>query len=82
MDISSYSIDSVDKSRFFMKRVENRKTETLTRVLDGAIKVLNKYHRDGYPLYPGVAENLWLKHKVVDHSKGFKSLDRTHTNII
>ncbi|KAG0420632.1 hypothetical protein EQH57_0073 [Dictyocoela roeselum] len=76
------AIDENDKQNFLLKRIKNRKTDTITNVLEGKIGVCSKFHTDGYPSYPGVAENLCLKHKLVDHSKGFKSLDGTHTNNI
>ncbi|KAG0442268.1 hypothetical protein DMUE_0397 [Dictyocoela muelleri] len=66
------AIDKNDKGNFLLKRIENRQTETITRVLEGKISVCSKFHTDGYPSYPGVAENLCLRHKVVDHSKGLK----------
>ncbi|KAG0421007.1 hypothetical protein DMUE_6317, partial [Dictyocoela muelleri] len=76
------AIDLIYKSQFILKRIKNRQVETITEAIDGEIGVLSKFHTDGHPSYPGVAENLCLKHKVVIHSKGFISSDGTHTNNI
>ncbi|KAG0437747.1 hypothetical protein DMUE_3510 [Dictyocoela muelleri] len=75
-------IDSVDKNQFFLKRVINRQINTLTDALIGKIGVCSKLNTDGYPSYPGVADNLCLEHEVVNHSEGFISLNGTHTNNI
>ncbi|KAG0440662.1 hypothetical protein DMUE_1572 [Dictyocoela muelleri] len=76
------AIDSTDKSQFYIQRVENRQTDTLRRALEGKIGVCSKLHSDGYPSYPGVAENLCLSHEVVNYSEGFISENGTHTNNI
>ncbi|KAG0434553.1 hypothetical protein DMUE_5140, partial [Dictyocoela muelleri] len=76
------AIDKNDKRNFSLKRIENRQTETINRVLERKISIYSKFHTDWYPSYPGVAENLFLRHSVVDHRQGFKSWDGTHTNNI
>jgi hypothetical protein len=39
-------------------------------------------YSDGYPSYPLVADELGLRHHVVNHSFGFVAADRTNTNTI
>ncbi|KAG0441447.1 hypothetical protein DMUE_1044 [Dictyocoela muelleri] len=41
-----------------------------------------KFHTDGYPSYPRVAENLCLDNKVSLHNNSFICTDGTHTNNI
>lgn len=74
------AIDNTPSKNFFLKRVENRKVNTLTNVLDGVIRVGSLLYTDGYPSYPRVADNLTLEHHVVNHSEGFIAHDGTHTN--
>ncbi|KAG0436312.1 hypothetical protein DMUE_4284, partial [Dictyocoela muelleri] len=74
------ALDLSDKSQFLLRRVKNRQIDTLTGVLEGKIGVSSILHTDGHSSYPGVSENLCLNHKVVNHSRGFISLDGTHTN--
>jgi hypothetical protein len=62
--------------------VENRSVECLSTALEGRICVGSFLYGDGHPSYPGVARNLALSHKVVNHSIGFVASDGTHTNNI
>lgn len=65
---------------FFVQRVQNRRTSTLTNVLEPITRVNTILVSDGYPSYPRVARNLSLRHEVVNHSEGFINEDGTHTN--
>ncbi|KAG0438492.1 hypothetical protein DMUE_3055 [Dictyocoela muelleri] len=76
------ALDLSEKSQFLLCSVKNRQIDTLTVVLEGKIGVSSIFHTDGHSSYPGVSENLCLNHKVVNHSRGFISLDGTHTNNI
>lgn len=73
-------IDNSDNKNFFVQRVENRKINTLSKVLESKICVGSMLYTDGYKSYPKVAENLALNHRIVNHSEGFKSADGTNTN--
>jgi hypothetical protein len=75
-------VDASDPTNFYVTRVENRSVECLTAALEGRIGVGSILHTDGHPSYPGVARNLGLIHRVVNHSIGFLSPDGTHTNNI
>ena len=70
------------KRNFFVKRIPDRKAETLTKVLESVIGVCSNFCTDGYPSYPEVARNLHVVHHVLNHSLGFKSEDGTHKNNI
>jgi hypothetical protein len=76
------AVDHTDQKNFFVKRVENRTINTLSRVLESEVCVGSKLYSDGYPSYPAVAHNLNLIHNVVNHSRGFVAPDGTHTNNI
>ena len=67
---------------FFIKRVENRRIETITACLEGNILIGSKLYSDGYPSYPAVAANLFLNHEIVNHNRGFVTEDGVHTNNI
>lgn len=54
----------------------------MTRVFEPVVSVGSILHSDGYPSYLAVADNLNLAHHVVNHSRGFVSVDGTHTNNI
>lgn len=73
-------IDDSCPPNFFLKRIKNRQSETITNALEGVISVGSWFYTDGYPSYPQVALNLGLRHKVVNHTYGFVSFDGTHTN--
>ena len=75
-------IDNNLERNFFVKRIPDRKAETLTKVLESVIGVCSNFCTDGYPSYPEVARNLHVVHHVVNHSLGFKSEDGTHKNNI
>ena len=75
-------IDNNLERNFFVKRIPDRKAETLTKVLESVIGVCPNFCTDGYPSYPEVARNLHAVHHVVNHSLGFKSEDGTHKNNI
>lgn len=74
------AIDS--NKNFFLTKVPNRSINTLTEYLLGKIRIGSLLCTDGYPSYPGVADNLALNHRVVNHSMGFVGSDGTHTNNI
>ncbi|KAG0420014.1 hypothetical protein EQH57_0326 [Dictyocoela roeselum] len=76
------AIDDSPEKNFILKRVKNRETVTLTKALEGFIGVGSKLCTDGHPSYPGVCENLCLKHKFVNHSEGFINDEGVHTNNI
>ncbi|KAG0427910.1 hypothetical protein DMUE_5864, partial [Dictyocoela muelleri] len=76
------ALDLSEKSQFLLRRVKNRHIDTLTGVLEGKIGLLSIFHTDRHSSYPGVSENLCLNYKVLNHSRGFISLDGTHTNNI
>lgn len=73
-------IDDCEPQNFFVQKVDNRKEVTLTNALGGKVCVGSKFYTDGHPSYPGVAKNLHLHHKIVNHSIGFTTSDGTHTN--
>ncbi|KAG0442404.1 hypothetical protein DMUE_0289 [Dictyocoela muelleri] len=76
------AIDDSENKNFIIKRVENRQKETITKALDGIIGVGSVLFTDGHPSYPGVCDNLGLRHKFVNHSEGFINDDGVHTNNI
>lgn len=76
------AIDNTPEKNFFIKRVENRKVETLTRELEDKLKIGSIICTDGFSSYPQTCENLGLEHKIVNHSEGFVAPDGTHTNNI
>jgi hypothetical protein len=67
---------------FYLKRVENRKIETLTSALKGKICIGYYFFTDGHPSYSQFSKNICVVHRVVNHSEEFKSRDGTHTNVI
>ncbi|EPR78319.1 hypothetical protein SLOPH_2703 [Spraguea lophii 42_110] len=75
-------VDQTNIRFFFIKRVENRQSNALARVLDGIIRVGSVLCGDGYPSYPAVAVNLNLSHIIVNHSHGFVNEDGDNTNTI
>lgn len=75
-------IENTQERKFLLKRIVNRRIETLTRTLEGKIFVGSIFNTDGYPSYPQVASNLCLTHNVVNHINGFVATDGTHTNNI
>jgi len=75
-------VSEEDKSDFFIQIIPNRKIATLTKVINKYIKPNSILITDGYPSYPGVAAELNMNHKIVNHSKGFKNEDGSHTNFI
>ncbi|KAG0432106.1 hypothetical protein DMUE_5519 [Dictyocoela muelleri] len=76
------AIDDSPEKNFIIKRVENRKIPALKNALEGKIGVCSRLCTDGHPSYPGVCENLCLKHKFVNHSEGFINDEGVHTNNI
>ena len=46
------AIDSTPSKNFFLKRVENRRVDSLTNCLDGVIRVGSLLYTEGYPSYP------------------------------
>lgn len=74
------AIDNTDAKNFFIKRIENRKIESISEAFEGVIKVGSLLYTDGYRSYPQAAENLGLVHSIVNHSMGFISPDGIHTN--
>jgi transposase-like protein len=73
-------VEKYDKSKFYVTRIPNRTVETITRVLENKIGVGSILVSDGYPSYPGLARNLGLTHRVVNHSIGFVNENGDHTN--
>ncbi|KAG0418566.1 hypothetical protein DMUE_6400, partial [Dictyocoela muelleri] len=76
------AVDNTPEKNFYLKRVENRQSDTLSFALEGLIGVGTLVCTDGYPSYPNVCSNLALNHKTVNHSIGFVAPDGTHTNNI
>lgn len=72
----------VETGGFILKRIPNRRIETLTEVLGKSLLIGTMLFSDGYPSYPSVAENLGVSHRVVNHNRGFINEDGTHTNNI
>ncbi|WUR04702.1 DDE-TNP-IS1595 domain-containing protein [Vairimorpha necatrix] len=75
-------VEADNPTNFYITRVENRTVECLTEALKSKIGIGSILHSDGHPSYPGLARNLCLEHKVVNHSLGFRSPDGTHSNNI
>ncbi|KAI5152874.1 hypothetical protein ENBRE01_3082 [Enteropsectra breve] len=69
-----------NNNNFFIKRLLNRRADTITNVLHEKIIPCSNFLTDGYPSYPQVAANLHLEHHVVNHSEGFITADGVHTN--
>lgn len=76
------AIDNTNEKNFMIKRVENRKVETLTRELGGKILIGTTVCTDGYISYPQTCRYLGLPHKIVNHSQGFINDEGIHTNNI
>jgi hypothetical protein len=74
--------DASNPTDFYVTQVVNRSVQCLTEALEGGIGVGSILHSDGHPSYPGVSRNLGLRHKVVNHSLGFRAPDGTYTNNI
>lgn len=74
------AVDRNTPQNFILKKIPDRRIESLTSALEGKIRVNSEMHTDGHPSYPAVANNLAVNHKIVNHSRGFRSEDRTHTN--
>jgi len=75
-------IENTGERNFFVKRVSDRKINTLTHLLENEMAVGSILTTDGYPSYPEVANRLSFRHSVVNHVDGFVSVDGTHTNNI
>jgi IS1 family transposase len=52
--------------------VENRKSETLTKLIRKHVLVGIRIITDGYPSYPRAAEDSLCIHEIVNHSIGLK----------
>lgn len=76
------AIDNTPQKNFYIKQVENRQINTLSRELEGKIKIGTIVCTDGYSSYPQTCNNLALEHRIVNHSEGFVAEDGTHTNNI
>lgn len=73
---------STEEKNIRLEIVENRSSETMSRLFkkyceDGSI-ITTDAHRS----YPAAVRNINSKHNVVNHSKGFKSKEGFHTNEI
>ncbi|KAG0436814.1 hypothetical protein DMUE_4038 [Dictyocoela muelleri] len=75
-------IDNTPLRNFYLQRVDDRRSNTITQVLLGKIYVASVLHTDGYPSYPEVARNLGVRHKVVNHTLGIVNAEGIHTNNI
>ncbi|KAI5152066.1 hypothetical protein ENBRE01_2543 [Enteropsectra breve] len=75
-------IDNTNEKNFYLTRVPNRTVETISCTLAGKINCLSMFYTDGYPSYPAVACNMGLRHSVVNHPEGFRSITGEHTNNI
>lgn len=75
-------VEKNNPSIFFLKRVPNRRIDSLSMAMEGTILLGSTVFSDGYPSYPGVCENLYFNHHVVNHNHGFVASDGTHTNSI
>lgn len=76
------AVDNTPNKNFLLKRVENRRIETLTNDLEGLIHVGSMLRSDGHPSYPSFAANLHCSHSVVNHTNGFINEEGIHTNNI
>lgn len=65
---------------FILKRIPDRTIPSILSVLEGHILVCSNLHSDGHPSYPAVARALNVNHLTVNHSRGFRAEDGTHTN--
>ncbi|KAI5151377.1 hypothetical protein ENBRE01_2099 [Enteropsectra breve] len=52
------AIDSTPQRNFILKRVPNRRIESMTAALEGKIVERSLFNTDGHPSYLQVAENL------------------------
>ncbi|KAG0439309.1 hypothetical protein DMUE_2520 [Dictyocoela muelleri] len=75
-------IEKTPEGKFFVQVIKDRRINTLSEALEGLIVTRSILYTDGHLSYPAIAENICLEHRVVNHSKGFKSVDGIHTNNI
>lgn len=75
-------IDNTPERNFCVKKIANRRSETIIDALNGVVSSGSILHTDGYPSYPAVAHGLNLQHHIVNHKHGFRAYDGTHTNDI
>ena len=75
-------IDQTKERKSFLCRDAVRTIGSLIAIMVPNIKNDSILFTNRHPLYPSIARNLNFKHKIVNHSEGFRSEDGTHTNNI
>ena len=76
------AIDTTKQRNFILKCVPNRSIHKVTEAFLRKICILSILCSDWFRSYSEFANNLYLKHHIVNHSIGFVAEDRTNTNNI
>lgn len=76
-------IERTPDKKVFVFEVEDRKTETLKRIISENVHVGSVIYTDGWKGYKKACEELGFIHKIVNHSRHYKDpVTGVHTNTI